>query len=276
MDDIKLIRYDEVPFHGDAIPSALVEKNGKQAIVVHPKATCERLGVNWPTQYRNITDHPVWAKGIVKMTIPSPRGLQETVMLELRFWLLWLANIDPRRVNEEAAPLLMAYQVEAADVLEAHFLKTLAAPARPASTLDVLEMTLKGLREQEERMVRLEAGQQQAEAEQQKHARHLTALHHRVNTLDHVDIEGDDRQRLDAMINKYTHDNGLQYGQGWNAFDKAWNTAFGANLTALRKNYAKKHGLKKVPTRPEYLELVGQLPDALRIADKMLTNRQAG
>ena len=125
---VQLIRYDQVPFHGSVIPAALIDRNGRQTIVVHPKSTCDRLGVDWPSQYRNIKAHPVWSKGIVTMTTPHSSG-NETLMLELRFWLLWLANIDPRRVNSDSSQLLMAYQEEAADVLQAHFLKAVQARA---------------------------------------------------------------------------------------------------------------------------------------------------
>ncbi len=119
---LKLVRYDEVPFRGGVIPSILGERNGRQIIAVHIKATCERLGIDYPTQYSKIKDHPVWSKGIGLSPIPSVGGSQNTTVLELRYWLLWLANIDPRRVNPELVNTLISYQEEAAEVLEAHFL----------------------------------------------------------------------------------------------------------------------------------------------------------
>lgn len=121
MADVRLVQYDEVPFRSSTIPAALIERGGRQVIVVHAKSTCDRLGIAWQPQHRAITSHPVWSRGIITMMTPLSSG-NETLMLELRYWLLWLANIDPRRVNEASSELLIAYQEEAAEVLEQHFL----------------------------------------------------------------------------------------------------------------------------------------------------------
>ncbi len=264
MEAVKLIRYDEVPFHDDVIPSALVEKHGRQVVVVHPKSTCERLGVDWSSQHRNIKDHPVWSKGMVLMTMPSLGGGQATTMLELRYWLLWLANIDPRRVHASCAQLIVTYQEEAAEVLEAHFLRTVQMMPQPAVTqVEALLQAVQIMAEQDRKLRAIEAAQEEQQAK-------LTVLDHRVNNLDLTNIEGTPRQRLVAMIKRYAHQNGITYQAAWRDFDNRFNTAYHTNLTARRNNYTQHLNLRKVVDRPEYLEARGQIEDAIRVADKML------
>lgn len=96
--------------------------------------------------------------------------------------------------------------------------------------------------------------------------------HKRINELDNVDTIGDTRQRLVRTVQKYAERNGLTYSQGWKDFRQAFNTAFRTNLTARRKYYMESRNIK-VMTVPEYLEATNQLPDALRVANKMLQPR---
>lgn len=94
-------------------------------------------------------------------------------------------------------------------------------------------------------------------------------LKHRIDNLDRIDTIGDHQQRFNKMIKRYAWDNGLNVGTAWKHFDQAFNTAFRTNLTARRNNYAEKHGFKNL-SRPQYLSLVNQLEDAIRVADKMI------
>lgn len=91
----------------------------------------------------------------------------------------------------------------------------------------------------------------------------------RIDIFDNVNIIGDPKQRLNAMIRKYAARNGLTYQQGWRDFRTAYNTAFRTNIVLVIEHYKAKHGLKAL-TMPEYLERVGKIEDALRVADKML------
>lgn len=94
-------------------------------------------------------------------------------------------------------------------------------------------------------------------------------LEHRVNSLDATNIDGTPRQRLNEMVRKYAYDNGLLYPQAWKTFRKSFNTAYGTNIELRKINYQEKHGIKRL-TYPEYMERVGLIEDALRVADKML------
>jgi prophage antirepressor-like protein len=97
----------------------------------------------------------------------------------------------------------------------------------------------------------------------------LQVTRHRIDNLDRIDIEGDEQQRLNKLIRKYAHDNGLTFQKAWRDFTDRFNTAYNTNLTLRMENYRQKYGLREL-TRPQYLALVGQLQDAIRVADKML------
>lgn len=97
----------------------------------------------------------------------------------------------------------------------------------------------------------------------------LQTVQHRLDNLDNVDTIGDLQQRLNAMIRKFAHQEGLTYSKAWNEFRTAFNTAYRTNLKARINNYKQAHGLKSL-TMPQYLSLTNQLEDAIRVADKML------
>ena len=94
-------------------------------------------------------------------------------------------------------------------------------------------------------------------------------LEHRINSLDATNINGTPRQRLNDMVRKYAYDNGILYPQAWKDFRRNFNTAYRTNIELKKKNYQKEHGIKDL-TYPEYMERIGLIEDALRVADKML------
>lgn len=113
--------------------------------------------------------------------------------------------------------------------------------------------------------------------EEVKEARETTkVLQHRIDSLDQVDTEGTPRQRLNGMIRKYARQEGIYYDAAWREFEQRFNTAFRMNLKTRRQNYAVAKGLRRIPSLPEYLEAVGLIEDAIRVADKMLNPRSDG
>src|SRR5699024_604606 len=94
-------------------------------------------------------------------------------------------------------------------------------------------------------------------------------IKHRIDNIDSLDTVGDLQQRLNAMVRRYAQGKGIAFGLAWREFRVAFNTAYRTNLKALVNNYEEKHNLKKLTT-PQYLSLVDRLPDAIRVADKML------
>ncbi|MGG3665205.1 antA/AntB antirepressor family protein [Bacillus gobiensis] len=128
---------------------------------------------------------------------------------------------------------------------------------QPQSIEDLIILQAQSVKEIKEKQKRLE--------EQN------TTLKHRIDNLDQIDINGDAQQRFNKMIKRFAWDNGLPMGTAWKQFDKAFNTSYQTNITTKRQNYAEKHGFKNL-TRPQYLSLVEQLEDAIRVADKLLNN----
>ncbi len=139
--------------------------------------------------------------------------------------------------------------------------KTGSYSAKPISPTEALLQSVQILAQQEREIQQIKL--QATQAIQQ-----LSVLGERVSNLDSVDLIGDLQQRLNAMIRKYARDNGVAYNVAWSEFTKAYNTAYRANLTALKTNYEERHG--RSVTRPQFLAAVGKLEDALRVADKML------
>ena len=97
----------------------------------------------------------------------------------------------------------------------------------------------------------------------------LTNVNYRIDSLDAINIEGDTRQRLVKMVQKYSHDKGLAYNKGWHDFKKAFNLTYHTNLELLITNFEQKTGMKKVTT-PQYLAAANRLEDGVRVADKMI------
>jgi len=95
-------------------------------------------------------------------------------------------------------------------------------------------------------------------------------LTERFNNLDKVNITGSPRQRLKLMVDKYSHDNGVTYSTGWNEFKIRYNTAYHTNVELKKKFFMNKNKLKTL-TNPDYLERIGLIEDALRVADKMIS-----
>lgn len=99
-------------------------------------------------------------------------------------------------------------------------------------------------------------------------------IKHRLDNIDSLDTIGDLQQRLNAMIRRYARQEGVSFGNAWKSFRQAYNTAYRTNLTLRINNYKKDHNLKNL-TMPQYLSIVRELPDAIRVADKMLNRSVA-
>lgn len=122
--------------------------------------------------------------------------------------------------------------------------------------LSLEEITLQQAR------ILLEHKQRQEQLEQQQRI-----LEARMNNFDQVELENP-RQKLRAMINRYAYDTGCGFNKAWSTFTRKYNNAYQTNLKGRITNYENRFG--KRPSRPEYLELVDELEDAIRVADKML------
>ena len=106
---------ESIPFHGQTIQSVMVD--GKPHVVVRPLV--ESLGLDADSQMKRLRRHS-WACP-VKMTVQVGGQGREVTMIDLRTLTMWLATIDENRVSEDARPLVVAYQSEVADAIEAYW-----------------------------------------------------------------------------------------------------------------------------------------------------------
>lgn len=132
-------------------------------------------------------------------------------------------------------------------------------------------VNLQMLSPQLQALVSLELRQKQLERELAEAKKQVAVVQHRLDNIDRIDTIGDLRQRLNKMIQRYAHQNGIPFNHAWKDFVQAFNTAYRTNLELRRQNHINKTG--KDISRPQFLEEMGLLDDAIRVADKMLNSK---
>jgi len=166
-------------------------------------------------------------------------------------------------LTEEAFTLVaFAYTTPEAMKMKVRFIEefkrmkeALQKQLQPKTQAEMLLMYAQQLVEQERRMKQIEE--------------QVEVVKHRLDNIDNINTIGDPQQRLNAMIRLYALQNGLAFPKAWADFRDAFNTAYRTNLTLRMNNYKRATGKRKI-TMPEYLAEVGQLEDAIRVADKLL------
>lgn len=131
---------------------------------------------------------------------------------------------------------------------------------QPKTQLEILQASINQLVEQEKQILEIKSEQE--------------TIKHRLDNIDKVDTIGDLQQRLNAMVRRYAQQKGIAFGNAWKDFRQAYNTAYRTNLKMRMNNYKEKHGLSKL-TMPQYFSLTNSLQDAIRVADKLLNERDA-
>lgn len=107
-----------IPFHGTNIQS--VEIDGNPHIVLKPMV--ESIGMDYSRQLQKLKGKS-WATMGMTATVGADGKSREMTVIDLRTLTMWLATIDENRVSEEARPLVVAYQSEVADAIEAYWSK---------------------------------------------------------------------------------------------------------------------------------------------------------
>ncbi|OFQ47333.1 phage antirepressor N-terminal domain-containing protein [Corynebacterium sp. HMSC076D02] len=108
-----------IPVPGTSNPIMAVQKDGTEwASITH---VCDALGIDSKSQRRKIQGKS-WACGVM-MTLQVAGQNREVFMVDRRTLTMWLATIDTNRVSEAARPTLEAFQLEAANALDAYFHK---------------------------------------------------------------------------------------------------------------------------------------------------------
>lgn len=105
-----------IPFHGGEVVAVM--NGNKPQIVLKP--AIEHIGVDYWTQVEKLRSRS-WATTSQSPVVAEDGKVRDMVTVDLRTFLMLLATIDERRVNEAVRPTLIAYQNEVADVIEAWF-----------------------------------------------------------------------------------------------------------------------------------------------------------
>lgn len=161
-----------IDFHGQEIVSWHDERTGIE--YASPREMCERIGMDWATQYRKLTTSLFYRRHIVRCHLDNGAGLREYIGLDRRYIAQWLGSISLERVKGASRDLLLTYQEECADALDAYWTKGLAVnPRLPTSNGDLLVQMAEAYRAQEQRLVAIEAAQRES---QQQRLEDQTAL----------------------------------------------------------------------------------------------------
>ena len=109
-----------IPVPGTSNPIMAVQHDGTEWAAA--RHICDALGIDWAGQFTKLKKKS-WARvELISMHDSSGRK-QEISMVDRRTLTMWLATIDTNRVSEAARPTLEAYQLEAANALDAYFHK---------------------------------------------------------------------------------------------------------------------------------------------------------
>lgn len=107
-----------IPFHGTNVQA--VDVDGTPHVVFRPLV--ESIGMDFASQYRRLNGKS-WATIVKTTTVGADGKNRDMTVIDVRTLTMWLATIDENRVSEEARPLVVAYQSEIADVIEAYWTK---------------------------------------------------------------------------------------------------------------------------------------------------------
>jgi len=109
-----------IPVPGSNNPIMAVQKDGTEWAAVRP--ICDALGIDSKSQRAKLHGKN-WATGVIITSVGADGKSREMFMVDRRTLTMWLATIDTNRVSEAARPTLEAYQLEAANALDAYFHK---------------------------------------------------------------------------------------------------------------------------------------------------------
>lgn len=97
---------------------------------------CEAIGLATDSQRRKLRSRS-WAVVTQEVSTGSDGKSYEMTMIDRRTFTMWLGGLDENRVSTEARPILVAFQSEAADALDAYFNE--GGAINPRATEDQLD-----------------------------------------------------------------------------------------------------------------------------------------
>lgn len=111
-----------VDFYGDTLISF---HDGKRAYVAC-KPICERLGIDWSSQYTKLKNDPIFAASIVIITTDTGQGRREVVCIAVDMLQAWMMSINPNKVKEELREPMNRYRAICAQALSDFWTKGIA------------------------------------------------------------------------------------------------------------------------------------------------------
>jgi hypothetical protein len=122
-----------IPFRDTEVLA--VDVDGKPHVVLKP--FIEALGLDFEPQRKKLAAKSWACTSLKEVQLPGDQQVRQVVVADVRTALMLLATIDERRVKEAARPLLVAYQSEVADVIEAYWTK--GGAINPRATEDQID-----------------------------------------------------------------------------------------------------------------------------------------
>lgn len=111
----------KVQFHGAELYGARVGK----IVYIALKPIVEAMGLEWSGQFRRVRRDPHLKEAIAIMAIPSRRGIQETIGLDLEQVPSWLFRLSSLRIkNDVIRAKIEVFQRECYEALAKHFLRS--------------------------------------------------------------------------------------------------------------------------------------------------------
>lgn len=105
-----------IPFHGTNVQS--VDVDGTPHVVFRPLV--ESIGLDPDGQMKRLR-RKSWATTVMTTVVGADGKNRDMTVIDVRTLTMWLATIDENRVSDDARPLVVAYQSEIADVIEAYW-----------------------------------------------------------------------------------------------------------------------------------------------------------
>ncbi len=124
----------QIPVPGTEAAITAAEIDGRPMAALKPM--CDAIGIDDRSQRRKLQSKS-WATGVIMTSVAEDGKSREMYMIDRRTMTMWLATIDESRVAEEARPVVVAFQAEAADALDAYFHD--GGAINPSATEDQLD-----------------------------------------------------------------------------------------------------------------------------------------
>lgn len=124
-----------VPVPGTDRPIMATEHEGRPFVPLKP--LCQALGLDDDAQRRKL-HQAEWAVTVMITATGSDGKSYQMVALDADHVPMWLATIQSSRVSDEARPLLVSYQREAATALRDYFYRGVAVQPSTTSQFDML------------------------------------------------------------------------------------------------------------------------------------------